>query len=228
MGIEIALMGASLAATAVSTVSGFAAAGAQGAAASSNAAYRAQVLRNNRILAKADKGVAKLDVKQAEQDAKQVSLQGQERIVEQDIRARQQIGQFAANRAASGAAGPSTLRAISGARLLAAQDRKNLAAVAERDNAEAAERVIARRAEVVNLENRIRGIDNEQSAVESEGRYAKAAARSAQIGSIFGGLGQMTGTILGGARNGAFDSFKRKVPSSAPGLFGNMPAYLTM
>lgn len=228
MGIEIALLGASLAATAASTVSGVAAAGAQGAAASSSAAYRAQVLRNNRILAKADKGVAELDAKQAREDAKRVSLQGQERIVEQDIRARQQIGQFAANRAAVAGGSPSTLRAIAGAKALAGQDRKNLAAVAERDNAEAAERVIARESEVINLENTIRGIENDQRAVESEGRYAKAAARTAQIGSIFGGLGQMTGTILGAAQRGTFDSFRRKVPSSAPGLFGNMPAFLTM
>jgi len=227
MGIETAILATTLASTAVSTASSFAAAGAEGAAAKSSAAYRTQVLRNNRILAKADKGVAKLDVKKAEEDAKRTSLQGQKRVVEQDIRARQQIEQFAARRAASGAVGPSSLRAIAAARLLADQDRQNLAAAGEVDNAEAADRVIRARSEVVNLENAIRGIDNDISATREEGRYAASTARAKQFGAVFGGLTSLTGTALGGAKNGAFESFTRKVPSKAPGLMGNMPAFLT-
>lgn len=204
MGLEtIALVGAGI--SAATTVAGTAmsasAANAEGKAAANSAAYRAQVARNNQILAKQNAAASARDAARAETDASKVGQAVQERGQQQDRSARQEIADVVATQGASGLRGVSQTGVVSTLRALAAQDRVNLRKQGEAEVAQAQDRVIGFQQDAINFENQAKGLGDQANVELAQGRYAKSAANAAAVGALVQGAGQLGSTVITSAGN---------------------------
>lgn len=194
MGIETALLAASVAASVAGTGMGIMSAQAQGANAAAMAGYQSQVARNAANVADANAKQAEADALRAEVDAGRVSEAGQRAVVQQDQNARQVMGQQEAEQAASGLTGRSQASARDTLRRLAGQDRENIRASADADLAQANQRVIDLRTESVDYENRAIGARNDAAASAATGEFARSQASAESVAIGLGGVSSLIGT----------------------------------
>lgn len=210
MGIETMFLvgaGLSVATTAASTAMSVAGARADGQAAKNSAAYKAAVAANQATQSRANAAAATRDAEAAEVDASRVGSAAQRRVYQQDVEARQQIGEIVAEQGATGLRGSSQGAVRRSLRALAGRDRANLAEAGEAETADARSRVLALQQDAVNFENQAKGFDSDGQVALAEGRYAKGLSRMRAFSAGIGGAAQIGGTLLSAASNPIAQNF---------------------
>lgn len=193
MGLEtLALVGAG--ASLVQGGLGFFGSMQQAKAQEAQAAYRAQVARNNAVIRQRNAAEAERRAKIADENARRAGFAGQEAAQQQDIEARRQIGAQRAGRGASGLRGG---REVSFLQERAAEDRQNI----RRQGDTRASRFRAQaqnfRTRGVAEQNRANQLEADAAAQEAFGDFAANTTRIGGIGSLIGGIGSAASNIMG-------------------------------